>query len=82
MISGVLVGCVGALGVGYQAATLISRASWRRREARALRSILLSDIEEGRRSFRDPAVQEVLAWANTVVTSGRQIPLPLPPALH
>jgi hypothetical protein len=82
MISGVTIGCIGAIAIGYQAATAISRASLRRREARALRSILLADIQEGRRTFSDPAVQEVLAWANSVVVSGREIPLPLPPVLH
>lgn len=82
MISGMTIGCIGALGAGYQVANLISRASMRRREARALRDILLSDIHDGRRSFSDPAVHDVLAWANTVVVSGREVPLPLPPALR
>jgi hypothetical protein len=81
VISTVTIGCIGAIAVGYQAATAISRASLRRREAKALRAILLTDIEEGRRSFGDPAVQEVLAWANAVVSSGRETPLPLPPVL-
>jgi hypothetical protein len=80
MISGLTIGLAGAIGAGYQAATMLSRASIRRREARALRSILLNDIHDGRRRVSDPAVQQVLAWTDAVLTSGREVPLPLPPA--
>jgi hypothetical protein len=75
VISGMTIGCIGAIGAGYQAAAWFSRASIRRREARALRAILLSDIHHGRRSFSDPAVHDLLVWADTVVASGRDVPL-------
>jgi hypothetical protein len=67
VITEVTIGCVCVIGVAHRAAGALSLASRRRREAKALRTILLDQVTAGRRSAEDPAVRQVLDWADEVV---------------
>jgi hypothetical protein len=71
----VLLGLVALLAAAYHAAPLLSLAAKRRREARALRSHLLRDVRDGRRSLDDTVVAEVLNWCDAVAATGRDLPL-------
>ena len=71
----VLLGVLALLAAAYHAAPLLSLAAKRRRDARALRTYLLKDVREGRRSLDDTVVAEVLSWCDVVVATGRDLPL-------
>lgn len=58
----VLVGLLLVLAAGYRLAAGWAPARRRRREARAVRRLLLAEIHDGRRSFDDPGVHDLLAW--------------------
>ena len=58
----VLIGLLLALAAGYLAAAAFAPARRRRREARAVRALLLREINSGERSFDDPEVRDLLAW--------------------
>ena len=61
----VLAGVLVLLALGYATASALGPARRRRREARAVRVLLLREIHSGQRSFDDPAVRELLAWCRT-----------------
>jgi len=71
----VLVGLVALLALAHHGAGHLSRASRRRREARALRLHLVHEITSGRHSPDDELVEHVLAWCDEVARSGRDIRL-------
>ncbi|MFI7587853.1 hypothetical protein ACIB24_12335 [Spongisporangium articulatum] len=56
---------LGLLLVGYRAAGMLSPLSRRRREARAVQRLVLREINEGKRSFDDPDVRDLLTWCRT-----------------
>ncbi|GAB6901627.1 hypothetical protein [Kineosporia succinea] len=71
----ILTGFVALLAAGHLAAGRLSRAARRRRDARALRSHVLREIEAGRRSRDDEVVTNVLSWCDEVAQTGRDLPL-------
>ncbi len=71
----ILSGFVAALAAGYIATGRLSRAARRRRDARALRTHLMREVEAGRRSLDDEVVAGVLSWCDEVVQTGRDVPL-------
>jgi hypothetical protein len=73
----VLLGLVTILTGGYYAVGLLSPSARRRRAARALRSFVLRDIRNGRRSFDDTVATDVLTWCDEVAETGRDVPLTL-----
>ncbi len=66
---------VAVLAAGYLATPRLSRAARRRRDARALRTHLLREVESGRRSLDDEVVADVLSWCDEVAQTGRDVPL-------
>ena len=68
-------GFIAALAAGYFGAGRLSRAARRRRDARALRTHLLREVEAGRRSIDDEIVADVLSWCEEVAQTGRDVPL-------
>lgn len=68
-------GFVAVLAAGYFVTPRLSHAARRRRDARALRTHVLSEVEAGRRSLDDEVVTDVLTWCDEVVQTGRDVPL-------
>lgn len=68
-------GFVAVLATGYLAAGRLSHAARRRRDARALRSHVLREVESGRRSLDDEIVADLLSWCDEVAETGRDLPL-------
>ncbi|MCD5310069.1 hypothetical protein [Kineosporia babensis] len=71
----ILAGFVALLALGYVITGRLSGVARRRREARALRSHLLREVEAGRRSLDDEVVAGVLSWCDEVAQTGRDVPL-------
>ncbi|WP_285623529.1 hypothetical protein [Kineosporia sp. NBRC 101677] len=71
----ILSGFVAVLAGGYIATGRLSRAARRRREARALRSHVLAEVEAGRRRLDEEVVADVLSWCDEVAQTGRDVPL-------
>jgi hypothetical protein len=75
MANALFIGLVALLATAYHAAGLLSRPAGRRRDARALRTHVLREIDAGNASSDDDVVTLVLSWCDEVANTGQDLPM-------